>query len=59
VLVISSTCARTAGVDLSAFPQHTVTVRGRSEPVTYFAIEDPAALAVILDSVDDARARSA
>ena len=59
VLVISSTCARTAGVDLSAFPQHTVTVRGRSEPVTYFAIEDPAALAVILDSVDDARARPA
>ena len=38
VVVISSACARAAGVDLSRFPEHTVTVRGRSEPVTYYAI---------------------
>ena len=58
VLVISSACARAAGVDLSAFPQHTATVRGRSEPVTYYAIADPAALAASLAGfAEDARPR--
>jgi adenylate cyclase len=58
VLVISSACARAAGVDLSEFPQHTVTVRGRSEPVTYYAIADPAALATSLSRfAEDVRPR--
>jgi adenylate cyclase len=48
VLVVSSACARAAALDLSRFPEHTVTVRGRSEPVTYHAIADPAALAALL-----------
>jgi adenylate cyclase len=48
VLVISVACASAAGVDLAEFPMHTVTVRGRSEPVTYYAIHDPADLAALL-----------
>ena len=58
VLVISSACARAAEVDLAAFPEHTATVRGRSEPVTYYAIADPAALAASLARfADDAQPR--
>ena len=58
VLVVSSACARAAEVDLTAFPQHTTTVRGRSEPVTYYAIADPAALAASLARfADDAEPR--
>ena len=49
MLVVSSACAREAAVDLSRFPQHTVTVRGRDEPVTFHAIDDIAALAAVLD----------
>jgi len=52
MLVVSSACADAAGVDLSAFPRHTVTVRGRSESITYHAIEDPAALTSLLATVD-------
>lgn len=52
MLVVSSACADAAGVDLSSFPRHTVTVRGRSEPVTYHAIDDPAALTVLLATAD-------
>ena len=48
VLVISAACADAAGVDLSAFPQHTSSVRGRSEPVTYYAIGKPRALEAAL-----------
>jgi len=52
VLVVSSACARAAALDLSRFPEHTVTVRGRSEPVTYHAIADPAELAALLAVAD-------
>jgi adenylate cyclase len=48
VLVVSAACADAAGVDLSAFPQHTSSVRGRSEPVTYYAIGKPRALEAAL-----------
>ena len=56
VLVISSACARAAAVDLSRFPEHTVTVRGRREPVTYYAIGDPAELAALLAIAENAPA---
>jgi adenylate cyclase len=56
VVVISSACARAADVDLGRFPEHTATVRGRSEPVTYHAIADPAALAACLPELEHARA---
>src|SRR5436190_23819979 len=52
VLVVSSACARAAALDLSQFPEHTVTVRGRSEQVTYHAIADPAELAALLAGAD-------
>ena len=52
VVVISSECARAAGVDLARFPEFTVTVRGRSEPVTYYAIQHPADLATLLATVE-------
>lgn len=52
VLVVSSACARAAAVDLSRFPEHTVTVRGRSEPVTYHAVADLAQLAALLAAAD-------
>lgn len=50
VLVISAACAKAAALDLSRFPHHTVAVRGRGEPVTYYAIQDPAELAGLLAS---------
>jgi adenylate cyclase len=56
VVVISSACARAAAVDLTRFPEHTATVRGRSEPVTYYAIADPAAIAACLPERENARA---
>ena len=55
VLVVSAACARAADVDVSSFPEHTAPVRGRSEPVTYYAIADPAALAATLTDPHDAR----
>jgi len=57
-LVVSSACARAAAVDLSRFPEHTVTVRGRSEPVTYHAIADPATLTALLAAADRTAAAS-
>jgi adenylate cyclase len=48
VLVVSAACAEAGEVDLSAFPRHTSTVRGRSEPVTYYAIREPHLLAPAL-----------
>lgn len=51
-VVVSSACAKAAGVDLSRFPQHTVTVRGRDQPVTYHAVVDPAELAALLAAAD-------
>jgi adenylate cyclase len=50
VLVVSADCARSSGLDLSQFAEHTVTVRGRGEPVTYHAIAAAADLAPLLDS---------
>ena len=54
MLVISSACARDAGIDLSEFPAHTATVRGRGEPVTYYAISDPQRLQPLLAAAGDA-----
>jgi adenylate cyclase len=48
VLVVSAACAEAGEVDLSAFPRHTSSVRGRSEPVTYYAIREPHELAHVL-----------
>jgi adenylate cyclase len=56
VVVISAACARAAAVDLTRFPEHTATVRGRNEPVTYYAIADPAAIAACLPESEDVRA---
>ena len=56
VVVISSACARAAAVDLTRFPEHTAIVRGRSEPVTYYAIADPADIAACLPERENARA---
>jgi adenylate cyclase len=47
-LVVSAACAKAAGIDLSAFPEHTVQVRGRVQSVSYYAIADAAALAPLL-----------
>ncbi|MEP7208213.1 MAG: adenylate/guanylate cyclase domain-containing protein [Casimicrobiaceae bacterium] len=47
-LVVSATCARAAGVDLSGFPEHTVNVRGRAQSVSYFVIADAAMLVPLL-----------
>ena len=41
-----------------AFSEHTVTVRGRSEPVTYHAIADPATLTALLAAADRTAAAS-
>ena len=43
-LVVSRACADAAEVDLAAFPEFTVRVRGRDQPVSYFVIEQAAAL---------------
>ena len=47
MVVVSAACARAAGIDLSGFPEHTVTVRGRADPVTYYAIAEAAQLAAL------------
>ena len=39
-LVVSEGVAQAAGVDLSAFPRHEVTIRGRAEPTNAYVIED-------------------
>jgi adenylate cyclase len=56
-LVVSAACARAAAVDLSRFPVHTVTVRGRREPVTYHAVHDAAGLAAVLADAAEADAK--
>ena len=48
MLVISAACADAAGVDLSAFPRHTSKVRGRTKPVTSYAIGDARTLEAAL-----------
>lgn len=53
MLVISSACARASGVDLSRFPEHTATVRGRGEPVSYYAIADLGELATLVDAAEE------
>ena len=47
-LVVSAACARAAEMDFSAFPEHIATVRGREQPVSYYAIADTTALAPLL-----------
>lgn len=49
-IVVSSACATAAALDLSRFAQHTVAVRGRDEPVTFYTIDEPAALAAVIAS---------
>jgi len=39
-LVISARTARLAGVDLSAFPIHTIQVKGRDQPLDVYAVDD-------------------
>ena len=39
-LVISEPVALRAGLDVSGFPNHSVTVRNRSEPLTVWAIHE-------------------
>ena len=48
-LVVSESTARAAGADLSGFESHIANVRGRGEPVTVYAINDPAELRFIND----------
>lgn len=43
-LVVSRSCADAADVDLAAFPEFTVRVRGRDQPVSYYVIDQAAAL---------------
>jgi adenylate cyclase len=50
MLIVSESCARAAGVDFASFPRHTASVRGRGEPVTYYVVADPRALAPLLDA---------
>jgi adenylate cyclase len=59
-LVISEEVAARAGLDVSAFPRHEVTVRNRSEPLVIRVIEDPHALAAAMGASrmpEDASAR--
>jgi adenylate cyclase len=56
VLVVSAACADATGIDMGRFPAHTVTVRGRREPITYYAIRDPGELAALLASAKSAPA---
>ncbi len=44
-LIISATAAQRAGIDVSGFPRHELTVRNRTEPVAIRAIEDLASVA--------------
>ncbi len=44
-LVVSETAAARAGVDLSAFRQDTVQVRGREQSLGIYAVDEPQALA--------------
>jgi adenylate cyclase len=39
-LIVSETAAQRAGIDVSGFPRHVLTVRNRTEPVAIRAIED-------------------
>jgi adenylate cyclase len=45
-LVISEPVARHAGIDVSGFPRHELTVRNRQEPIVVWIIDDVARLAV-------------
>ncbi|HET6803389.1 MAG TPA: adenylate/guanylate cyclase domain-containing protein [Casimicrobiaceae bacterium] len=51
-IIVSAACATAAAVDMSRFAQHTVHVRGRIEPVTYYAIDAPADLAAVINSAE-------
>ena len=51
-ITVSSPCATAAALDLSRFPEHTVTVRGRDKSVTYYAIREPADLAAVIAEAD-------
>lgn len=51
-LVISTTVAEYAGVDMSQFARHVVPVRGRDAPIEVYAVDDPEQLAALLATGD-------
>jgi adenylate cyclase len=44
-LVISEVTARRAGIDMSAFPSHSASTRGRRAPITVYAVGEPQKIA--------------
>jgi adenylate cyclase len=54
-LIVSADCAAASGVDLSGYPLHTVTVRGRATPVSYHVVMDPFALRSLVDAAEKNR----
>lgn len=52
MLVISAAAARSANVELSGFPMHTATVRGRGAAVDYHAVDDLQALRRAIEAAD-------
>jgi adenylate cyclase len=48
-LIISEAAAQRAGIDVSGFPRHEVTVRNRTEPVAIHTIEDLESLTTMPD----------
>jgi adenylate cyclase len=48
-LIISAQVAEHAGLDVSSFPQHELTVRNRTEPIIIRTIENVGEISEILD----------
>jgi adenylate cyclase len=55
-LIISETAAQRAGIDVSGFPRHVLTVRNRTEPVAIRAIEDLESLTTMSERFARSRA---
>jgi adenylate cyclase len=58
LIIFSEDVANRAGVDCSAFPSHEIEVRGRTTPLTIYAIAEPAELAQALEQPDFSVLRS-
>ena len=54
-VIISEVAAQRAGIDVSGFPRHEVTVRNRTEPVAIRAIEDLDSLTTMSEHFDRQR----
>ena len=54
-VIISEVAAQLAGIDVSGFPRHEVTVRNRTEPVAIRAIEDLESLTTMSEHFDRQR----